>query len=90
MDKYQICEFIDGNGKTWYQIKIIRPIFFGLISMRYYLANYYYTDGGFRSYMKYDTKYDTKNDAEDAVGDLIRQDKSYDIKLIHCGDSSRQ
>ena len=85
MNKYQICEFINGNGDTWYQIKIIRPIFFGLINIRYYLAHYY-IDGGFCSYKKYGTK----NDAEDTVSDLISSDKSYDIKLIHCEDFSRR
>jgi len=81
MTKYSICEFQDGNGKKWYQIKIHGK----------YLPSYFY---GVPTYANYDTparwreptRYSVYEAAEATIKRLIEEEKSKEIQLIGCKD----
>ncbi len=81
MTKYSICEFQDGNGKRWYQIKVhcrwLSPYFYGATTY----ANYD-TPPRWRE----PTRYSVYESAEATVKKLIEQEKSKTIQLIGCKD----
>jgi len=81
MTKYSICEFQDGNGKRWYQIKVhcrwLSPYFYGATTY----ANYD-TPARWRE----PTRYFVYESAEATVKKLIESEKSKIIQLIDCKD----
>lgn len=81
MTKYSICEFQDGNGKRWYQIKVhcrwLSPYFYAATTY----ANY---DTPVR--WREPTRYLVYESAEATIQKLLQEEKAKKIELIGCKD----